>query len=352
MAMASTNDGANWVTTFNDSISFLGTVCAGSSGAFMPTVKGTLPNYLTYRSMDEGNTWNAVDTTNAYMKGISVDGNKIYIAGSNIYSFRSIGWLNHYIRVSTDEGSIWENLVSPLDSQQALGSNPNVDTISIITSLYSAGSNLLVGMEAYNFSATLENETVAYGGGIYQLVQNGSNWVLVDSALMGRSIFGFAANGSNIFAATDSGVFRSTDNGASWTDISAGMNNSYVSSLLVSGLYLFASTANGIWKRPLSEITAVVPPARPITKSFSLSQNYPNPFNPSTIINYQLPTNSHVTLKVYDVLGREVTTLVNEREQAGTHGVKFDGTNLPSGVYFYRLQTQTYSDTKKLLLIK
>lgn len=85
---------------------------------------------------------------------------------------------------------------------------------------------------------------------------------------------------------------------------------------------------------------------------YRLQQNYPNPFNPSTVISYQLPANSMVTLKVYDVLGREVETLVNERQNAGTHSITFDASTLPSGVYFYRLQAGTYSNTKKLLLLK
>ncbi len=89
-----------------------------------------------------------------------------------------------------------------------------------------------------------------------------------------------------------------------------------------------------------------------VPKDFSLLQNYPNPFNPSTIISYQLPMSSHVTLEVYDALGREIRTLVDTRESAGTYSVSLDGSNLPSGVYFYHMQAGTYSATKKLLLLK
>ena len=85
---------------------------------------------------------------------------------------------------------------------------------------------------------------------------------------------------------------------------------------------------------------------------YKLQQNYPNPFNPTTIISYKLPLSSLVTIKVYDVLGREVQTLVNERQNAGDHSVTFSAGNLSSGVYFYRLQAGTYHDTKKLLLLK
>ena len=85
---------------------------------------------------------------------------------------------------------------------------------------------------------------------------------------------------------------------------------------------------------------------------YFLDNNYPDPFNPTTIINYQLPVNSFVTLRIYDILGREVATLVNGRQNAGYYHATFNASNLSSGVYFYRLQAGTYSNTKKLLLLK
>ena len=87
---------------------------------------------------------------------------------------------------------------------------------------------------------------------------------------------------------------------------------------------------------------------------FVLNQNYPNPFNPSTIISFQLPATSNVTLKVYDILGNEVATLVNEYKQAGAYNVEFGIKNveLSSGIYFYRLQVGDFVQTKKMILIK
>jgi hypothetical protein len=85
---------------------------------------------------------------------------------------------------------------------------------------------------------------------------------------------------------------------------------------------------------------------------FYLGQNYPNPFNPSTNIKYSIPADGNVSLKVYDLLGKEVATLVNEPQQAGTFDVVFDGANLASGVYYYQLITGELTATKKLMLTK
>jgi hypothetical protein len=97
---------------------------------------------------------------------------------------------------------------------------------------------------------------------------------------------------------------------------------------------------------PIVEAEASAP------KTFALEQNYPNPFNPSTIISYQLPINSEVKLVIYDMLGREVQTLVNTRQSAGRYQAQFNAASLSSGLYFYRLQAGAFSETKKMLLVK
>jgi hypothetical protein len=89
-----------------------------------------------------------------------------------------------------------------------------------------------------------------------------------------------------------------------------------------------------------------------IPTSFDLAQNYPNPFNPSTIIRWQSPIASHQSLKVYDILGNEVATLVDEFKPAGNYEVEFNSENLASGVYIYRLQTAEFTETKKMVLLR
>ncbi|MEO8210570.1 MAG: T9SS type A sorting domain-containing protein [bacterium] len=89
-----------------------------------------------------------------------------------------------------------------------------------------------------------------------------------------------------------------------------------------------------------------------IPDKYTLEQNFPNPFNPNTIIQYQLPASDFVSLKIFNILGKEVAVLVNEKQNAGTYSVEFDGSNLSSGVYFYRLQTEGFVETKRMALIK
>ncbi|MGE5796425.1 MAG: T9SS type A sorting domain-containing protein, partial [Ignavibacteria bacterium] len=89
-----------------------------------------------------------------------------------------------------------------------------------------------------------------------------------------------------------------------------------------------------------------------VPKKFALEQNYPNPFNPATIINYQIPQDGLVTLKIYDVLGREVKSLINEYKGAGRYEVKFDASSLSSGTYIYRLKANDFILSKKMLLVK
>ncbi len=128
----------------------------------------------------------------------------------------------------------------------------------------------------------------------------------------------------------------------------------------LSSFTIPAFTARVYSNKPDSVLLSVESKVTEIPTEFRLEQNYPNPFNPSTMISFQLPEAVHVNLKIYDVLGREVATLVNEFKNAGSYSVSWNATGLPSGVYFYRMQAHplnngqagNYTETKKLLLLK
>ncbi|MEO8210767.1 MAG: M14 family zinc carboxypeptidase, partial [bacterium] len=111
----------------------------------------------------------------------------------------------------------------------------------------------------------------------------------------------------------------------------------YIDNIKLAGYNSIATSISGNTEAPVN---------------FSLSQNYPNPFNPKTVINYSIPTSQNTTLKVFDLLGKEVMTLVNERQDAGSYSVSLDGSNLSSGMYYYKIESGNFVDTKKMLLIK
>ncbi len=109
-----------------------------------------------------------------------------------------------------------------------------------------------------------------------------------------------------------------------------------------------------VWIRPLSELVTGIDVRKPadVPVGYVLRQNYPNPFNPRTGVRFQVPGVSDVKLTVYDILGREVVVLVNERKSPGTYEVSFDGNGLASGVYLYRLTAGSFVQTRKMLVIK
>ena len=127
-------------------------------------------------------------------------------------------------------------------------------------------------------------------------------------------------------------------------------------SVYAAGIYNYnISTFNyfsNFFISKLSQTLGITNISNGIPDKFSLSQNYPNPFNPSTNIKYQIAKNSFVTLKVFDILGKEIATLVNEKQNSGTYESTFDARGLTSGVYFYRLTAGDFSETKKMLMIK
>ncbi len=140
----------------------------------------------------------------------------------------------------------------------------------------------------------------------------------------------FSATGLNTAPMKDSSSFVGWDFESVWS-INPSINNGYP--------YLAPAK--------LTFVEGSTPP-----KTFSLAQNFPNPFNPTSTIRYELSANSFVTLKIYDILGREVATLVNERQTFGSHSITFNAGSLPSGVYIYKLEAGTFTAAKKLLLLK
>ena len=309
----STDNGANWTSIYAcPTNTMIHAVAASGSRVFVGTDNGV------FLSTDAGATWNAAQGTG--LRGYIFD---VTISGPNLYVCTSGEGLFYR---SADDGLHW--------------------TAGNAGLLCSTVNTCLVG-EAGIFIGT--------DNGVYRSIDGGTSWTSASnglSTLAQSAIVTLAANGTALFAGTYyDGVFSSTDNGSHWRGSNDGLQCKTVCALAVTGTYLFAGTYGGVWSRPISELVSIKSLVSELPTQFTLNQNYPNPFNPNTTIKFELPKASQVSLTVYDILRREVFVLVNERREAGVHEVKFDGSALASGVYFYTPQAGTYVETKKLLLL-
>ncbi len=158
---------------------------------------------------------------------------------------------------------------------------------------------------------------------------------------------------SGMLAGTNGGgIFLFSDNGDSLGTFNESLTNLNVHTLAMDSLgYVYAGTDSGVFKI-LTPQTGVRQHDNNIPIGYKLEQNYPNPFNPVTNFQFSIANCQLTILKVYDVLGREVATLVNEVKQPGEYTAIWDAANVPSGIYFYRLIAGSYIETKKLLLLR
>jgi photosystem II stability/assembly factor-like uncharacterized protein len=378
VVLFSTDNGASWTAEYLPLTNTIGTVnvyslAVSGSNLFAGTDGGV------FLSTNNGTNWTAVNNglTNISVNSLVVSGNNLF--GESEYSG---------IFLSTNNGTNWTktsltntpvlsfavsdaNLFAGTNHGVFLSTNNGTSWTQADSGLTPVGTFSYVNVNAFAVSGS--NIFAGAYGGVFLSPNNGTSWTKVDSGLtpVGSdpyvAINNLAVSGANIFASTSDGrVFLSTNNGTNWTDESSGLTGQAITSITACDTYLFIGVTysvknrnnqnipvDGIMRRPLSEmVTAVKEATGEIPTRFSLSQNYPNPFNPSTVISYQIASAGKVSLKVYDILGREVATLVNSVKAAGNYTVTFIATNLPSGVYFYRLQAGTYSNTKKLLLLK
>jgi ligand-binding sensor domain-containing protein len=317
----STDKGISW-TAVNDGLPNTDVNALAISG--MNLFAGTGGGGV-FLSTNNGTTWTDVSTgvTTSWVSALAVSHADSGSGTSLFAGSCSIDW-GGGIYLSTDNGQSW----------RAVKNDLNVVALAV------SGTNLFAGAGWSN------------NGGVYLSADNGTSWT--QTGLMNTDVRALTVIGTNLFAGTSDGVFLSTDNGASWTP--TGLTNNTVEALAVSDTYLFAGTGNrGVWRRPLSEmLTSVEEPfvdQKP-PDNFSLDQNYPNPFNPTTTIAFNLPASFFVTLKVFNSAGKEVACLVDRQMPAGNHRTEWNAYGVPNGIYFYRIQAGTYSETKKLVFIK
>jgi photosystem II stability/assembly factor-like uncharacterized protein len=327
----SSDQGFTWIpvnngldSVFIESIQTYGGLTVNSIASFGNTLlAGTLAGI--FRSTDEGATWNDVnnDWTRQQIWSFTKSDSAIFAGGSVFLVFRS-----------TDDGITWNHGDTSFSSGSVMAltsENGKLFAAAMEGGAYRSIDNGISWSKIYSPSQFDYPYALAYvspylllGAGTQSLLRSsddGNTWWSVGSGLPANcDIYDFVVTGSNVFAGTIGGVFLSTDFGLHWSNVSSKELNTGIRSIAIFGSDLVAGTegAGVIWKRPLSEMIAFSNVSEQLLAfDFKLEQNYPNPFNPTTTIKYSILKESFVTIKVYDILGKEFATLINERKSAG-----------------------------------
>ncbi|MCW8824594.1 MAG: T9SS type A sorting domain-containing protein [Ignavibacteriaceae bacterium] len=193
---------------------------------------------------------------------------------------------------------------------------------------------------------------------VFRSTDMGTTWSDISSNLPDAPVDAFAVDPvdpSRLYLGNDVGMYVSFNSGQSWWVLGEGLPVLPIGDIeihpatreLVAGTY-----GRSMYKIDLNLIPSNIESSEPVVSGFNLEQNYPNPFNPSTKIKYTITQTSNVVIKVFDILGNDITTLVNEEKPAGNYEVDFKATDLASGIYLYKLITNEFSETKKMILLK
>jgi hypothetical protein len=227
-------------------------------------------------------------------------------------------------------------------------------------------SGLMSAVSAFAQSGTMLYAMLPHNGlydSLYDFYRttDGLNWTHMnkDPQDVGFGIIPFVANANSLFTTGDKGVFVSNDNGVTWTLMNQGfptfdVSGSFIDQAIISGgnLVVGREILGEIWYRKLSDFGSASVNGAADAPSFMLSESYPNPVSSTSKINYSLPHDGISSLTLFDITGRQIKVLVNGYQTAGDHSATFDGSALPAGIYFYRLNTENGSIGSWLQLIK
>lgn len=358
----SQNNGQSWTLLPNPSGLTLGPVwCINGLGEIFVGA-----GFKEYRSSNNGDNWSVVRTTplSAYDPPIvswgSTKSGMMLIATGSTNPFLSI-----------DDGRTWNEqgifgdqyttyvTYSPSGKLFA-ASRSHLDTaISIDAKYWTAvagipssgfGDNISL---AFNFSG----EGVAAGSnGVFYSSDKGNTWSLIDQPTPNSNVVVVLAANGLIFQGASSkfggasGLKLSIDHGATWNPLTSGLTSTQVYAIQISWAgNVYAATDSGVF-RYMDPTGDVKPVASAVPSNFSLTQNYPNPATANTTIRFALPESAPVSLRVYDMAGRELALLANGNYSAGTYSVSFDTHGLTSGVYYYQIQAGAFSEARTFVV--
>ncbi len=374
------------------------------------TVGGTLyagTDSGAYRSTDNGASWtrinNGFQTTNrkiydfAYGNGklwCATDGSGPYYSTNNgdvwireysysMYSTWSIEANDQYVyagkgsnmHYSTNLGANWVNtngysgyggLIFNGNNVYGLHHNGGIfKSILGSTSWTRITGNLSTDIKVYDLKLKVNTIYIATEAGAWSSTNEGANWTNINVFNYSSVFSSIEVLNNHIIASTRNNVnpllnkvYITADNGSNWDNITGSLpitNDNYIQEIAYNSNYIFVILYNTgfVYRRPLSEIIIGITPISSIVPDkHSLSQNYPNPFNPTTNINFDIQKAGHVKIVVYDINGKEISTLVNEELKKGSYKADIDGSDLSSGIYYYTMTSEDFVETKKMMLIK
>lgn len=315
-----TNGGLTWVQVFSQ------------AGGFLNAIWMVSPTNGVMMGDPVGGRWSLWRTTNG---GVNWDSTGMYLqqAGSEA------GWNNSLYVTSTN---IWFGTNNSRVYYSPLGGLTGTWTVQSTT-------------QASTYAMWFNTVTSGMTGGTQLLMTNNSgvNWSSVTSPGTGN-VSGITGSATAYWVVRQAGsIYRTTDNGTTFsTDYTAPAGTFTHIQKAAIGSRMWAVRNNGGIASSLSTV-GIEPVSSELPTSYALTQNYPNPFNPATTFNFSLPSSAVVSIKIYDIAGREVDIIANSvTMSAGTYSVNYSAERLSSGIYFYRITANEYNETKKMVLTK
>lgn len=325
------NAGANWTQVFTENNGFINGVCFQNQLSGFMTGDPVGGRWSLWKTSNGGVNW---DSTGLYLPQADEEAgwnNSIWNIGNSIW----FGTSNSKIYYSTNFGSNWT-------AQPTIG-------------LYNS-------FAVWFYPLSGGNEGLAGGSEMYRTSNYGATWTLQETGGIGN--FTGITGGPNIIVNSigfmytfsvsgTSSIFTSTNDGTNWYSqyTAPGGLYQYIGTNFYGNKFWGVRSNGGISYLDMAS-SGIITLSNEVPDNYSLYQNYPNPFNPNTKIKFQTNKTSGVKLTVYDQLGREVKILVNEILQAGTYETEFNASDNVSGVYFYKLETEDFTNVKKMILLK
>ncbi|HEY3250333.1 MAG TPA: T9SS type A sorting domain-containing protein [Ignavibacteria bacterium] len=365
----STDNGATWQAVNNGLNTIEALSCnqiiAHDNFLYLATRDGI------YRTTDNGSNW--IKKSN----GIAVGGGSLYAECMSIFEFTSSesalftgAWTGIYR--SNNQGETWAltnitgselrpryflsyngMLFAARESINPPGSYKSSNN-GFVWVPFSINSSYLPAITFYNDGPRLYAGTI---DGVWMSTNTGLSWIEKNNGLTQDPYSSSIIRVNGVLVTSlkfgGSGMFKSFNDGDTWIDFRQGLPFlPEINKIIQFNDKILAGASDGLYQRNVSELTGITQISNEVPGEFKLYQNYPNPFNPVTNFRFQIAHSGFVKIMVYDAEGKEISAIVNQEMKPGVYEVQWKGMDFPSGVYFYRLETGDYKQTKKMMFVK